>query len=179
MNYHIFCPAPKIRAKITFQKSTFLRASPKFLSPPHSDLPLFGTDWRPWTLSSRTEGQLVLMGNDAKLIRPWIIFSIIILLFHTRTTNNYSFISAWLVVEQVDNDADIILQQYKFCLFLYTIIFAIILHILLFSRSRYLNIRHGIDFEIFKYNIYFRWWAFSNMKNCATLHKWAVHTYIS
>ena len=59
------------------------------------------------------------MGNDAKLIRPWIIFSIIILLLHTRTTNNYSFISAWLVVEQVDNDADIILQQYKLvCLFL-------------------------------------------------------------
>ena len=45
--------------------------------------------------------QLVLRGNDVKLIRPWNFFIIIVL--HSMT-NNYRFISAWLV-EQVDNDA--------------------------------------------------------------------------
>ena len=27
------------------------RNNPEFLSLPHSDLPLFGTDWRPWRLT--------------------------------------------------------------------------------------------------------------------------------
>ena len=51
MHYHFFCPAPKIQSR----KPLFIaKITPKFLSPPRSDLPLFGTDWRPCEYIMRT-----------------------------------------------------------------------------------------------------------------------------
>ena len=44
MHYHFFCPAPKIQSRKPLFRA---KITPKFLFPPCSDLPLFGTDWCP------------------------------------------------------------------------------------------------------------------------------------